>query len=103
MEKAPDYRKDLDLFIVAPDGEYVSFATIWLDKTNRYANFEPVGTQLEYQGKGLARALLMHGLRLMAENGATRSYMDTRNPFYEKIGFKRTPFSVTPWIRYFKV
>ena len=29
IQQAPDYRKDLDLFIVAPDGEYASFCTIY--------------------------------------------------------------------------
>lgn len=32
MQKAPDYRKDLDLFIKAPNGDYVSFCTIWVDQ-----------------------------------------------------------------------
>ena len=36
MQKAPDYRKDLDLFIVAPNGDYASFCTIWIDEKNRY-------------------------------------------------------------------
>lgn len=100
MQRAPDYRKDLDLFIVAPDGEYASFCTIWLDEKNRYANFEPVGTRDEYQGKGLGRALLMEGFRRMAEYGATRSFMDSGNEFYRKIGFKDMGHGYYPWIKY---
>jgi ribosomal protein S18 acetylase RimI-like enzyme len=103
MQRAPDYRKDLDLFIVAPNGEYVSFCTIWIDEQNRYGNFEPVGTHAEYQGLGLGRALLMEGFRRMAGYGIERSFMESDNAFYRKVGFKETPYSYSPWIRYFKV
>jgi ribosomal protein S18 acetylase RimI-like enzyme len=103
MQRAPDYRPDLDLFIVAPDGEYASFCTIWIDEKNGYGNFEPVGTHAEYQGMGLGRALLMEGFRRMAGYGVTRSFMDSGNEFYRKIGFKETPYAYCPWIKYFTV
>ena len=101
--RAPDYRKDLDLFIVAPNGEYASSCTIWVDLHNKYGNFEPVGTHREYQGMGLGRALLMEGFKRMAKLGLTRSFMDSGNEFYRKIGFKDTPYSCYPWIKYFKI
>ncbi|MGD2250270.1 MAG: GNAT family N-acetyltransferase [Candidatus Methanofastidiosia archaeon] len=103
MQKAPDYRKDLDLFIVAPNGDYASFCTIWIDIKNGYGNFEPVGTHAEYRGMGLGRALLMEGFARMAEYGITRSFMDSNNEFYRKIGFKETLYSFYPWIKYFEV
>jgi predicted N-acetyltransferase YhbS len=103
MQQAPDYREDLDLFVVAPDGEYVSFCTIWVDEANRYANFEPVGTHWEYQRLGLGRALLTEGFRRMAERGVTRSYMDSGNEFYQRVGFEPTPYAYCPWIKYFDV
>jgi predicted N-acetyltransferase YhbS len=103
IQQAPDYREDLDLFIVAPNGDYVSFCTIWMDEKNQYGNFEPVGTHFEYQGMGLGRALLMEGFRRMAALGATRSYMDSNNEFYRKVGFKPTPYAVFPWIKHFAV
>jgi hypothetical protein len=31
MQRAPDYRPELDLFIVAPNGDYASFCAIWVD------------------------------------------------------------------------
>jgi GNAT superfamily N-acetyltransferase len=103
MQEAPDYRPDLDLFIVAPNGDYASFCTVWIDERNEYANFEPMGTHAEYQGMGLGRALLMEGFRRMAQYGATRSFMDSGNPFYRKIGFKDTPYTYYPWIKYLAV
>jgi ribosomal protein S18 acetylase RimI-like enzyme len=103
VQQAPDYRKDLDLFIAAPDGEYVSFCTIWIDQSNKYGVFEPVGTHREYQGQGFGRALLQEGFRLMAQNGATRSFMQTGIEFYKRVGFKEMGLVTYPWIRYFDV
>ena len=103
VQQAPDYRKDLDLFIVAPDGEYVSFCTIWMDEKNEYGVFEPVGTQAEYQGQGFGRTLLQEGFRRMARNGATRSFMQTTIGFYKRIGFRETGRSTAAWIQYFDV
>jgi len=103
IQQAPDYRKDLDLFIVAPNGEYASFCTIWIDEKNKYGNFEPVGTHAEYQHMGLGRALLMEGFRRMAQYGVTRSFMDSQNRFYRKVGFRETPYSYSTWIKYFPV
>jgi len=100
IQQAPDYRRDLDLFVEAPNGDCASFCTIWIDEKNAYGKFEPVGTRREYQGMGLARALLYEGFRRMAENGATRSFMDSGNPFYRKIGFQETPYAYSPWIKY---
>ena len=93
MQRAPSYRKDLDLFIVAPNGDYASVCTIWVDEKNQYGNFEPVGTHVEYQRMGLGRALLMEGFRRMAAYGATRSFMNSSNEFYQKVGFQETLFS----------
>lgn len=103
LQRAPSYRKDLDLFIVAPNGDYASLCTIWIDEKNKYGNFEPVGTHIEYQEMGLGRALLMEGFRRMAAYGVTHSFMDSPNEFYRKVGFKETTYSYYPWIKYFSV
>lgn len=103
IQQAPDYRQDLDLFILAPNGDCASFCTIWIDEKNRYGKFEPVGTHAEYQGMGLGRALLLEGFRRMAQYGVTRSFMDSDNEFYRKVGFRETPCFYSPWIKYFPV
>jgi predicted N-acetyltransferase YhbS len=102
MQRAPDYRKDLDLFIVAPDGDYASFCTIWLDEQNEYGKFEPVGTHVEYQGLGLGNALLHEGFRRMTAYGMRRSYMDSPIEFYRKVGFEPLPYATYPWIKYLR-
>lgn len=103
MQGAPDYRKDLDLFIVAPNGEYASFGTIWIDAANQYGNFEPVGTHVEYRRMGLARAVLYEGFRRMRQYDVTHSYMTSTNAFYLNIGFHKTPYAYSPWIKYFTI
>lgn len=103
MQKAPDYRKDFDLFIVAPNGDYASFCTVWIDEVNKYGNFEPVGTHDEYQRMGLGTALLTEGFRRMYNYGLSRSFMDSGNPFYRKVGFRETSYEYYPWIKYFQV
>lgn len=102
MQRAPDYRKELDLFIVAPDGEYASFCTIWLDVENGYGQLEPVGTHVEYQRLGLAKALLREAFRRMADHGIRRSYMDSNLEFYQSVGFEPLPHGYCPWIKYFQ-
>ncbi len=100
MQQAPDYREDLDLFIVAPDGDYAAFCTIWLDTENKYGNFEPVGTHVAYQGQGLGRVLLSEGFRRMSAYGMERSYMDVELGFYRRIGFEPLPHSTYAWVKY---
>jgi predicted acetyltransferase len=90
----------LDLFVVAPNGDYASFCTVWIDERNRYGNIEPVGTHVDNRKLGLARALLLEGFRRMAQHGCNRSYMDSNNEFYAKVGFRPTPYTFSQWVRY---
>ena len=100
LQRAPDYRAELDLFVVAPTGDYVSFCTGWVDERNHYADFEPVGTHVEYRRLGLARAVMAEGLRRMAARGAERSYMEANPHFYSRVGFEPTPYGYREWVRY---
>ena len=101
LAQAPDYRPENDLLMVAPNGDYAAFATIWIDEVNRYGSFEPVGTHPDYQRRGLGTVLLKEGFRRMAAQGIRRSWMDAGNPFYQKVGYQATPHAYGPWIRYF--
>ena len=93
VQRAPLYRKDLDLMALAPGGDVAAFATIWYDETTRTGAFEPVGTRPEYQHQGLAKALLSEGLRRLHKLGATLAYASSYTPSahaaYESIGFRR--------------
>lgn len=72
VRQAPGYRGDLHVLVEAPDGTMASSTIVWLDEVNRIAQFEPVGTHPAYRRQGLGRAMLLHGMHLAREAGATR-------------------------------
>jgi len=98
VRKAPDYRPELDLAIRAPDGEYASCGILWHDDRNRIAFLEPLCTVPAYRRLGLARELVLEGLRRVASMGATRCYVGSTQEFYRRIGFRMENFSRT-WER----
>jgi ribosomal protein S18 acetylase RimI-like enzyme len=63
------YRFEHDLVLEAPDGSIAAFAICWLDPVGSIAEFEPVGTHPDHQRRGLGRAIMRAGLRLMREAG----------------------------------
>ena len=48
-----------------------SSAIMWLDEVNKSAEFEPVGTHPGYRRRGLARAMMLHGMHRARAAGAT--------------------------------
>ena len=48
-----------------------SSAIMWLDEVNKSAEFEPVGTHPGYRRRGLARAMMLHGMHLARAAGAS--------------------------------
>lgn len=94
----PHYRFEHDLVVEAPDGSFAAFAMAWWDPVGRTGEFEPVGTHPAHRRRGLARALLVHGLRRFRELGATtvQVYSDAANAaseaLYEAVGFRRRAF-----------
>ena len=90
LQQAPNYRADLDIYVKAPDGEYVSFCIGWWDQTNKIASLEPVGTAPEHRRKGLARAAVLEAIRRVAELGARRAFVGSDQAFYLAIGFELT-------------
>jgi predicted N-acetyltransferase YhbS len=89
LQRAPDYRKDRDLYVVAPDGEYVSFCILWWDERNRMGILEPVGTVPEHRRKGLARAVVYEAIRRAAALGAEKVVVGAGLEFYLAIGFQK--------------
>lgn len=75
IQKAPLYRRDLDIVAVAPDGAVASFCTIWFDDITLTAACEPVATSPALQKKGLAKACIHEGLRRAREMGATKGFV----------------------------
>jgi mycothiol synthase len=102
VQRAPLYRRDLDLVAVAPDGELAAFCTLWFDDVTRTAAFEPVGTHPAHQRRSLGKALMAEGLRRVADLGATLctvgSYSEAAGALYASLGFSEYDLS-EPWVK----
>ena len=102
VQRAPLYRRDLDLVAVAPNGDFSAFCTLWFDDVTRTAAFEPVGTHPDHQRKGLGKALMAEGLRRVRDLGATLctvgSYSERAGALYASLGFTEYDLS-EPWIK----
>lgn len=46
---------------------------MWFDAVNKAVEFEPAGTHPGYRKRGLARAMLLRGMRLALDAGATHA------------------------------
>ncbi|MBN1877679.1 MAG: GNAT family N-acetyltransferase [Anaerolineae bacterium] len=98
LQKAPDYRKDLDLYIVSPEGEYVSFCIAWYDAQNQIGILEPVGTIPGYRRRGLARAVVTEAIRRVAALGAKEMWVGSGQDFYMAAGFKKKYLTYS-WVK----
>lgn len=91
IQRAPLYRRDLDLNALAPDGACTAFCTVWFDDVTRTGVFEPVATVPAHQRKGLGRALMFAGLCRLQRLGATLayvgSYSEGAGALYASAGF----------------
>jgi GNAT superfamily N-acetyltransferase len=102
VQRAPLYRRDLDLVAVAPNGNLAAFCTLWFDDVTRTAAFEPVGTHPDHQRKGVGKALMAEGLRRIRDLGATLctvgSYSEAAGALYASLGFTEYDLS-EPWTK----
>ncbi|MEB3211894.1 MAG: GNAT family N-acetyltransferase [Leptolyngbyaceae bacterium] len=99
--KDPDYRPELDLVAIAPDGTlaafcYCSIDTAYNQKKNcREGWVDLLGTRRGFRRKGLGRALLLEGLARLSAAGmdTAKIGVDSQNPnrayvLYESVGFQ---------------
>ncbi len=93
----PEYRPELDLVAVAPDGSLVGCCVCWIavDDTGRLrGQIEPMGVCEGHRRRGVGRALVSEGLRRLRSGGATGTYVQTENyrgpalGLYESVGFR---------------
>jgi GNAT superfamily N-acetyltransferase len=90
MQSAPDYRLDLQIVAVAPNGAWASYAGLWYEPTSRFGYVEPVCTDPEFRRRGLASAAVLEGVRRCGVLGAARAYVATAaKPLYAALGFQR--------------
>ena len=88
MANTPNYRYDLNIVTVAPNGDYASFCGMWYVPTHCYAYVEPVATDPTYRRLGLGTAAVLEGIRRCGALGARVAYVGSDLEFYLSMGFK---------------
>lgn len=91
----PEYRRDLDLVAVGPDGRFAGFCIGWIDKDRAtpVGQIEPLGVRTDFREMGLGRALLGECIRRLTQAGAndifveTDGYRDAAHALYTAMGF----------------
>lgn len=72
--QAPGYERELDLVAVTPEGELAAFCICsFEDETDgdRVGFTDPVGTHLDYQQRGLGKAIVTAGLHRLRDKGVS--------------------------------
>lgn len=89
-----EYDPSLDLIVVAPDGTVAANCICSVNEASKIGNTDPVATHPKYQRLGLARALLLTGLRLLKGGGMFFAQLGTSGDnaamqrTAESVGFK---------------
>jgi ribosomal protein S18 acetylase RimI-like enzyme len=65
--QGPSNVPELHLNVVSDNNEIAAFCSVWLDRENNVASFEPVGTVPQFQKMGLGAALLAHASNKLRE------------------------------------
>ncbi|MCA9726137.1 MAG: GNAT family N-acetyltransferase [Candidatus Eisenbacteria bacterium] len=93
LMQSSGYRKELDIVVEAPGGEFAAFALGWFDPDQRLGEIEPVGTHPQHRGSGLARAATTELLRRLHALGAQQVLLYTHSDrlvdrLYREAGFR---------------
>ena len=89
IQAAPNYRRETNIIVEAPNSDYAAYCGLWYVPENRYGYVEPVATDPNYRKSGLGRAAVLEGIRRCGLLGAKVVYVTTGIVFYRHIGFKR--------------
>ena len=86
-QQAPNFRKDLTIVAVAPNGDYAAFAGMWTVPDNDVAYLEPVATDPTYRRKGLGTAIVQESLRRVSDEVIRIVWVGSGLVFYQDMGF----------------
>ena len=90
---APSYRKELEIVIVAPSGDFAAHAGFTAHEKEAFVVVEPVCTHPDHQNLGLARIAITEGLNRSFKLGIRDAYVEAwysnpvSNHVYESLGF----------------
>jgi len=93
MMRVPDYDAELDLVAVAPAGQLAAYCMCSISReenarTGRNEGYtDPVATHPDFQRRGLAKALLLMGLRTLQQRGIDTACLGTSS---DNVAMQRT-------------
>jgi len=73
----PEYRPDLDVVTLAPDGTIAAYVNGWVDPINSIGDLGPVGARPAFRRQGLTRLALLESLRRLQALGMDRVCIST--------------------------
>jgi len=92
---APSYNSELEILVVAPNGEFAAHAGFTAHKKESFVVVEPVCTHPDHQNLGLARIAIAEGLNRCLQMGIKDAYIEAwysnpvSNHVYEQMGFTK--------------
>ena len=84
----PNINLNLKIFVVAPNGDFVSHCGMWYEKKSKNALVEPVATDPEYRKMGLGKAVVLEGIKRCGKLRAINAFVCSSQQFYYNIGFR---------------
>ncbi|MCF7932808.1 MAG: GNAT family N-acetyltransferase [Acholeplasmataceae bacterium] len=87
MQSGPHFMPELTTIVKNPEGQYATYAGMWLDQKNHYAYLEPLATIPSERKKGLAQAALVAAMEKTKALGATYCFGGSLD-FYLNMGFE---------------
>lgn len=102
MMHTPDYDADLDLVVTAPDGRLAAYCVASISRLEnersgqKEGNTDPVAVHPDFQGRGLAKALLLTGLAKLKQRGMHTAVLGTSS---ENIAMQHAAQSVGFFVR----
>jgi GNAT superfamily N-acetyltransferase len=91
----PNVDLELKIFVVSPNGDFVSHCGMWYDRKSKNALVEPVATEPAYRKMGLGKAVVLEGIKRCGELGAIKAFVGSSQQFYYNIGFM--PYATSTW------
>lgn len=98
------YREELDLVAVTSNGIIASFCTFRLDPISRTICLEPMGTNPDYRGLGLGKAIITEGIKRSMKFHPPFFYIDgaannpAANRLYDVTGFTQK-YAIASWVK----